>query len=70
VSAIVGFNQGLYKVVEHPAEARTVVRDRLGHSLDHAVLSGSASAASVPGGLQADPDLEVFVSAIHAVRPR
>jgi hypothetical protein len=70
VSEILGFNQGLYRIVDRPDVARTVVRDRRGRPIDRAALSGSAREASALDGLQTDPDLDAFVSAIHAVRPR
>jgi hypothetical protein len=62
ISPIVGFNQGLYRVVVD-ASGADVVRDRQGGALspDRAVPAARAGA----GG---DPDLAAFITAIEAAR--
>jgi hypothetical protein len=62
VSPIVGFNQGLYRVVDAAGEA--VVRDARGQRLEANVAPGMARAAA--GG---DPRLADFLAAIREARP-
>lgn len=61
VSPVVGFNQGLYRVVG-ASRATAVVRDRKG-----AALTGDATGARAAG---ADPTLDEFLDVLRAARAR
>ncbi len=67
VSPIVGFNQGLYRVVAEPGSERPLVRDRRGRPLEALPPAG----ARVPqAAATTEPALEGFVSMIRAARGR
>ena len=71
LSPVVGFNQGLYRVVteDGPGGWRSVVRDRAGRLLAAALgarVPASRDAAAVP----AEPELGAFLAAIGAARER
>jgi hypothetical protein len=68
VSPIVGFNQGLYRVVAESAGGgveRTVVRDYSGRSLTAGSAARAAAARSADG---TEPSLDAFLTAIRAAR--
>ncbi len=66
ISPIVGFNQGLYRVVRDGD--RSVVRDRRGRPL--APVQGAAVSRALTGRPDAigEPDVESFVAAVRAAR--
>jgi hypothetical protein len=77
LSPIVGFDQGLYRVVTEPSGSRAVVRDHAGRPLVERGAGGSGSPPSDSGAvtsagtlLGADPDLRAFIAAIRAARAR
>jgi hypothetical protein len=78
VSPIVGFNQGLYRVVreESGGGLRDLVRDRVGAPLaDSKAAYGSAVVPGAgpsggPGTVAAEPELDAFLAAIRAARRR
>lgn len=74
VSPIVGFNQGLYRVVsaEGPRGTHDVVRDRLGRPLGDFAGTPAAAGRRAEGGAAAatDPELADFLDAVRAARQR
>ena len=77
VSPIVGFNQGLYRVVRE--NGRDLVRDHAGRPLAASVVAALATAGAAPSGSGARalaplgdsaPSLDGFLAAIRASRPR
>jgi len=65
-SPIVGFNQGLYRLVRDGN--RTVVRDRKGRPLASAEKAAVSRALTGREDAVGEPDLESFVAAIRAAR--
>jgi hypothetical protein len=63
VSPVVGFNQGLYRVVGE-SRANAVIRDRSGQPLSN---GGSEAAAARSLG---EPSLDAFLETLRAARPR
>lgn len=77
ISPILGFNQGLYRVVDtDDASGRhRVVRDRMGRPLSASVgaalgAPGAALATAPSGAAGAERELGAFVAAIRAARSR
>ena len=77
VSPIVGFNQGLYRVVRE--SGRDLVRDHAGRPLAASTAAALATAGTAPSGSDARavaplgdaaPSLEGFLAAVRASRPR
>lgn len=67
ISPIVGFNQGLYRVVRDGD--RSVVRDRRGHPLAPAQSAAVSRALTGRADAVGEPDVESFVAAVRAARP-
>jgi hypothetical protein len=69
VSPLVGFNQGLYRVVSEAG--RDVVRDRHGRALPGAAAAPAGGGESAAGrAAPAESDLSTFVAAVQAARRR
>ncbi len=69
VSPVVGFNQGLYRVVEEGG--RSVVRDRLGRPLpagSGARAAATAALTASPESAESEPSLDRFLEAVRAAR--
>ena len=70
LSPVVGFNQGLYRVVteDGPGGRRSVVRDYAGRLLAAAALGGHAPAGREAAAVPAEPEIADFLAAVRAAR--
>jgi hypothetical protein len=70
LSPVVGFNQGLYRVVteDGPGGRRSVVRDYAGRLLAAAALGGRAPAGRDAVTVPAEPEIGDFLAAVRAAR--
>jgi hypothetical protein len=66
-SPVIGFNQGLYRVVGD-SRASAVVRDRSGQPLPASAVPGASVAASARSG--GEPSLDAFLDTLRAARAR